>query len=46
MYNLSDATQSWMVIVFCIIVVFIGSFFMLNVILAVIMQAFDDVKEN
>jgi len=40
MYNLSDASQSWMAIAFCILLVVVGSFFLLNVILAVIMDAF------
>jgi len=40
MYNLSDASQSWMAIVFCVLLVVVGSFFLLNVILAVIMDAF------
>ena len=46
MYNLSDSSASWMAIFFCIIIVFIGSFFMLNVVLAVIMDAFNEVEEN
>ena len=40
MYNLSDATTSWMAITFCILLVVVGSFFLLNVILAVIMESF------
>ena len=46
MYNLSDASQPWMAITFCVLLVMIGSFFLLNVILAVIMDAFDDVDKN
>jgi hypothetical protein len=43
MYNLSDASQAWMAIFFCVLLVVVGSFFLLNVILAVIMDAFDQV---
>lgn len=35
-----------MAISFCVLLVFIGSFFLLNVILAVIMDAFDQVDKN
>lgn len=44
MYNLSDASMSWMAIAYCILLVVFGSFFLLNVILAVIMDSFE--KEN
>lgn len=40
MYNLSDASQSAMAVIFCVLLVVVGSFFLLNVILAVIMDAF------
>ena len=43
MYNLSDASMSWMAVAFCILLVVVGSFFLLNVILAVIMDSFDRV---
>lgn len=43
MYNLSDASMSWMAVTFCIILVVVGSFFLLNIILAVIMESFDKV---
>lgn len=46
MYNLSDASQAWMAIFFCVLLVVVGSFFLLNVILAVIMDAFDQVDKN
>lgn len=46
MYNLSDASLPWMAIAFCCLIVLIGSFFLLNVILAVIMSAFDEVDKN
>ena len=45
MYNLQDASQPWLAVLFCILVVVIGSFFLLNVILAVIMDAFQDVDK-
>ena len=35
-----------MAITFCILLVIIGAWFLLNVILAVIMQAFEDVDKN
>jgi len=41
MYNLSDSSQTWMAVLFCILLVVVGSFFLLNVILAVIMDAFN-----
>lgn len=40
MYNLSDASMAWMAVAFCILLVVVGSFFLLNVILAVIMESF------
>jgi hypothetical protein len=46
MYNMGDATQTWMAVCFCVLLVIIGSFFLLNVVLAVIMDAFDDVDKN
>jgi F0F1-type ATP synthase membrane subunit b/b' len=46
MYNLSDSSQAWMAIGFCILLVVVGSFFLLNVILAVIMDAFDQVDKT
>ena len=46
MYNIGDATQTWMAISFCVLLVIVGSFFLLNVVLAVIMDAFDDVDKN
>jgi hypothetical protein len=35
-----------MAISFCVLLVIVGSFFLLNVVLAVIMDAFDDVDKN
>jgi hypothetical protein len=46
MYNLMDSSQSWMAILFCVLLVVVGSFFLLNVILAVIMDAFDEVDRT
>lgn len=46
MYNLSDASQSWLAILFCFLIVIVGSMFLLNVVLAVIMDAFEDVDKN
>lgn len=43
MYNLSDASMAWMAVAFCVLLVVVGSFFLLNVILAVIMESFDKV---
>lgn len=43
MYNLTDASLQWMAIAFSILLVVVGSFFLLNVILAVIMDSFDKV---
>lgn len=43
MYNLGDAFSQWMAEIFCLMLVLVGSFFLLNVILAVIMDAFDEV---
>jgi hypothetical protein len=46
MYNFSDASPQWMSETFYIMLVLIGSFFLLNVILAVIMDAFEDVASQ
>ena len=43
MYNLSDSNNQWMAQIYCLLLVLVGSFFLLNVILAVIMDAFDEV---
>jgi hypothetical protein len=43
MYNLADSSVSYMAYLFCMLLVIIGSFFLLNVILAVIMDSFDRV---
>ena len=46
MYNFSDASPQWMAETFYILLVLVGSFFLLNVILAVIMDAFEDVASQ
>ena len=46
MYNYSDASPKWMSETFFIMLVLIGSFFLLNVILAVIMDTFDEVASQ
>jgi hypothetical protein len=43
MYNLGDTSPQWMAEIYCLLLVLVGSFFLLNVILAVIMDAFDEV---
>ena len=43
MYNLQDSSPAWMAILFCVLLVIIGAWFLLNVILAVIMEAFDKI---
>ena len=40
MFNLMDGGQTWMAIIYSHIIIVFGSFFLLNLILAVIMQAF------
>ena len=42
MYNLMDASIPWMAILICVILVILCSFFMLNVILAVIADSISD----
>lgn len=39
MYNLMDSNIWWMAVLFCVLLVVIGSFFLLNVILAVLADA-------
>ena len=36
MYNLMDSNLAWMAVIFSILLVFIGAFFLLNVVLAVL----------
>ena len=44
MYNLMDSNISWMAILFSIMLIAIGSFFLLNVILAVLAEALTKVE--
>ena len=46
MYNLSDATLAPVSRLYCIVTVILGSFFLLNLILAVISEAFDECNEE
>jgi len=41
MYNLMDANVSWMAVIYCISLILITSFFILNVILAILAEAQD-----
>ena len=43
MYNLMDSNIVWMAVIFCVLLVIIGSFFLLNVILAVLSDALNRV---
>ena len=45
MYLLMDSNIWWMAVLFCISLVLIGSFFLLNVILAVLSNALDNVEK-
>lgn len=45
MYNLADSSTTYMAYGYCLLLVLIGSFFLLNVILAVIMESFDRVDK-
>ena len=46
MYNLMDSNIWWMAVLFCVFLVIIGSFFLLNVILAVLADALEEVKDT
>ena len=46
MYNMVDSSNPGAAIVFCVSLVVIGAFFLLNVILAVLADALDKVDEN
>ena len=46
MYNLMDSNIWWMAVLFCVFLVIIGSFFLLNVILAVLSDALEMVKDT
>ena len=44
MYNLMDSNIAWMAVIFSILLVVIGAFFLLNVILAVLAEALTKVE--
>ena len=44
MYNLIDSGQGPMAIVFFSLLIVLGSFFLLNLVLAVVMQAFTNIQ--
>jgi hypothetical protein len=49
MYNLMDANVSWMAVIYCISLILITSFFILNVILAILAEAQDkgdEIEQN
>ena len=46
MYNLMDSNSPIMSVIFFISLVMFGSFFLLNLILAVLMDNFEETKEN
>ena len=46
MYNLMNGNQYMLGIFYCVFLIVFGSFFLLNLVLAVIMQAFTNVQEN
>ena len=46
MYNLEDSSEAWFAVTFCVSIVIFGAFFLIQVILVVIMGAFDDVDAN
>ena len=45
MYNLMDSNIAWMAVLFCVLLVIMGSFFLLNVILAVLADALNRVEK-
>ena len=45
MYNMMDSNISWMAIIFCILLIILGSFFLLNVVLAVLAEGLNKVDE-
>lgn len=42
MYNMQDGSDGVMALIFCISLVLFGSFFLINLILAVIMQSYSE----
>ena len=45
MYNLMDSNVGWIAVLYSILLVVIGAFFLLNVILAVLAEALKNVEE-
>ena len=45
MYNLMDSNLAWLSVLFSVLLVIIGSFFLLNVILAVLSEALGNQEE-
>jgi hypothetical protein len=45
MYNLEDGDHPWFAIAYCIFVVIIGNFFLMNLILAVIADTYMNINE-
>lgn len=45
MYNMMDSNVAWMAVIFSISLIVIGSFFLLNVVLAVLAEALNRVDE-
>jgi hypothetical protein len=46
MYNLMDSDLVWMAVIFSVLLILIGSFFLLNVILAVLSEALDNADQT
>ena len=43
MYNMMDSNIPWMAVIFCVLLIVVGAFFLLNVILAVLAEALNKV---
>ena len=46
MYNLEESSEAWMAVLFCVAIVIFGAFFLIQVILVVIMDAFTGLDAN
>jgi hypothetical protein len=46
MYNLMNAESPYMAAIYCCFIVFIGSFFLINIVLAVILESFITVQQE
>ena len=46
MFNLADGSVNWMALIYCCLIVILGSFFMLNLILAVILSAHSKISAD